>query len=238
LAEYGDNFGFDEQAGGLVPVTNIQKIIAARMLESKRTMPAFYLTIHADLTDMTRLRRELGRSLGAKIGSNDFIMRAMAIAVEKFPLFAGQLKGDVIEIASTVNVGLAVAAPQGLVVPVIKDAHKKSLVKIAEESKILTNKARSNKLSLADLTGCCITLSNLGVYNIESFVAVAPPGECAIVAIGRAVETSLPKDGSVYERKMMALTLAADHRIVNGTYAAQFLECIKGLLENPQELIK
>jgi pyruvate dehydrogenase E2 component (dihydrolipoamide acetyltransferase) len=219
------------------PVSRIQKIIAAKMLESKRTMPAFYLTAHADLTEMLHIRRNLGRSLGARIASNDFILKAMALAVEEYPLLAGRIVGEEIHIAPTVNVGFAVAAPHGLVVPVIKDAQRKTLVEIAQDTKMLTDNARANKLRHADLQGACITLSNLGVYNIESFIAVAPPGQCSILAIGRTVEVSVPKDGNFYERKHMAFTLAADHRIVNATHAAAFLRYIIDLLEKPDQII-
>jgi pyruvate dehydrogenase E2 component (dihydrolipoamide acetyltransferase) len=235
VTEFFDNAKPDEN--GRIPVSRIQKIIAARMLESKRTIPTFYLRAQADITDLTRMRRELGRSHKAKIGTNDFIIKAMATGVEQFPLMAGQFAGDYIQIAETVNVGLAVAAPQGLVVPVIKNAHRKSLAEIAHDSKTLTDKARSNKLTLTDLTGATITLSNLGVYNIESFLAVAPPGECSILAVGRAVETSVPRDGNFYERKLMSLTIAADHKVVAGAYAAGFLNYIAELLQQPERLI-
>jgi pyruvate dehydrogenase E2 component (dihydrolipoamide acetyltransferase) len=216
-----------------IPVTRIQKIIASRMLLSKQTIPCFYLKEQADLTDLGVFRRQFGRSTGAKIGTNDCIICAMARAVAKYPLMAGQLAGDFIEIASTVNVGLAVAAPQGLVVPVVKDAHKKTLIEIAKDTKDITDKARSNKLTIADLEGACITLSNLGVYEIESFYAVSPPRQCSIVAVGQAIDMYVPKEGGFADRKMMMITLSADYKVVTATYAAAFLNHIIQQLQNP-----
>ncbi|MDO8304142.1 MAG: 2-oxo acid dehydrogenase subunit E2 [Sedimentisphaerales bacterium] len=223
---------------GRVAVTRIQKIIASRMLASKRDIPCFYLKAQADLTDLAAFRRQFGRSKKVKIGTNDCIICAMARAVEKYPLMAGQLVDDSIQIAPTVNVGLAVAAPQGLVVPVVKNAHKKTLVEIAVDTQLLTDKARSNVLTLADLKGACITLSNLGVYEIESFYAVSPPGQCSIVAVGKTIDTCIPKDGGFVNRKMMMITLAADYKVVTATCAAAFLNCIIDQLQNPDSLTK
>jgi pyruvate dehydrogenase E2 component (dihydrolipoamide acetyltransferase) len=219
-----------------IVVTRIQKLIASRMLASKQNIPCFYLKESADVTDLAGFRRQFGRSQKVKIGTNDCIICAMARAMEKYPLLAGQLVGDSIEIAPTVNVGLAVAAPQGLVVPVIKDAHKKTIIEIAADTQHLADKARSNKLVPADLEGACITLTNLGVYEIESFYAVSPPGQCSIVAIGKTIDTCIPKDGGFANRKMMMITLSADYRIVTATYAAAFLNCVVNQLQNPESL--
>jgi pyruvate dehydrogenase E2 component (dihydrolipoamide acetyltransferase) len=233
----GLEFSTSENDSGRMAVTRIQKIIASRMLYSKQNIPCFYLKEQADVTDLGTFRRRLGRSSGDKISTNDCIVCAMARSIEKYPLMAGQLAGDFIQIAPTVNIGLAVAAPQGLVVPVIKDAQKKTLAEIAKDAQELTNKARSNKLVVADLEGACTTLTNLGVYEIESFYAVSPPGQCSIVAVGRAIDTCVPKNGSFSDRKMMMITLSADYRVVTATYAAAFLNHVINLLQNPDLLI-
>ena len=222
---------------GKLPVSRIQRIIGSRMLDSKLTKPSFYLRLQVDMTDLSATRREIGRKLKVKLGTNDFLIKAMALGIEQFPLFAADLKGDYLEIAPTVNVGLAIAAAQGLVVPVIKDCHTKPLLDIAKESQHLIEKARANKLTHDDLTGACISLTNLGVYNIESFYAVMPPGQCSILAIGRNIETSVPIEGGFADRKMLAMTLAADYRIVTASYAAQFLNYVKARLENPRSLL-
>jgi pyruvate dehydrogenase E2 component (dihydrolipoamide acetyltransferase) len=229
LSAHGENAGF-------VAVTRIQKLIASRMLWSKASIPCFYLKEQADLTELAAFRRQFGRAHGSKISTNDCIICAMARALAKYPLMAGQMVGDFIEIAPTVNVGLAVAAPQGLVVPVVKDAHKKTLIEIAKNTQQLTDKARSNKLTLTDLEGACITLSNLGVYEIESFYAVSPPGQCSIVAVGQAIDACIPKDGGFLARKMMMITLSADYRVVTGIYAAAFLNHIIDQLQNPSTM--
>jgi pyruvate dehydrogenase E2 component (dihydrolipoamide acetyltransferase) len=219
-----------------IAVTKIQKIIASRMLASKQNIPTFYLKESADVTDLASFRRQFGRSQKVKIGTNDCIIFAMGRAVEKFSLMAGQLVDEYIQIAPTVNIGLAVAAPQGLVVPVIKDVQKKTLVQIAADTQLLTDKARSNALALTDLEGACITLTNLGVYEIESFYAVSLPGQCSIAAVGKTLDTCVPKDGGFTNRKMMAITVSADYRIVTATYAAAFLNCVIDQLQNPPSL--
>jgi len=232
--------GFDPSSpppDGRLPISRIQKIISSRMLKSKQEKPSYYLRINADMTLLTTTRREIGRKLKVKLATNDFLIKAMALAVEEYPLLAADLKGDFFEIAPTVNIGLAISAPQGLVVPVIKDCHTKSLIDIAKDSQDFIEKARSNKLTPNDLSGACITLTNLGVFNIESFYAVMPPGQCAILAIGRNIETSIPIENGFAERKLLAITLAADYRIVTARYGAQFLNRIKELLESPRSLI-
>jgi pyruvate dehydrogenase E2 component (dihydrolipoamide acetyltransferase) len=219
--------------GKNIPVTSIQKLIASRMLWSKANIPCFYLKEQADITELAAFRRQFGREAGIKISTNDCIIYAMARGISKYPLMAGQLVGEFVEIAPAVNVGFAVAAPQGLVVPVIKNAENKTLAEIARDSQALTDKARSNKLTLTDLEDACITLTNLGVYEIESFYAVSPPGQCSIAAVGQALDSLVPRGGNMENRKMMMITLSADYKVVTGTYAAAFLNYMIELLQNP-----
>ena len=145
------------------------------MLQSKQQIPCFYLESHADVTELMGMRRKLNRKLKVKITLNDFIVRAIGLAVKEFPLMAGQLDGGMIRIAETVNVGLAISAPQGLVVPVLRRVESKTLADIAKENAELLQKAQSNSLKPDELTGACVTLSNLGVYGIDSFIAIVPP---------------------------------------------------------------
>jgi pyruvate dehydrogenase E2 component (dihydrolipoamide acetyltransferase) len=219
-----------------IPLTRIQKLISQRMLESKQTQPCFYLTAKADVSQIADLRRTLSKQLGTRISMNDFFIRAMAIAVEKFPLMAGSFKDDYIEIAETVNIGLAVAAPKGLVVPVVKNANNKSLADIAKNTIELIEKAKNNKLSLDDLTGACTTLSALGMFGIDSFLAIPSPGQCSIVSVGKIIEEPIFRDGAVTSRKIVEFGLTADHRIVTPDYAAGFLTEITSLVSNPQKL--
>ncbi|HUT29903.1 MAG TPA: 2-oxo acid dehydrogenase subunit E2 [Sedimentisphaerales bacterium] len=233
-----------------IPVTRIQKLIGERMLESKRTKPCFYMQSTADVTELMRMRPRLSKSLGVKITSNAFLIRALALAVRKYPLVIGVVAEDGrsdesvagetvtgIRIPETINVGFAVNAPQGLVVPVIREADTKPLAEIARMEKMLTEKARSNKLTLEDMEGETIALSNLGAYGIDSFIGIVPPPTSTILSVGNVVQTVVPRNGVPAARKTMSLTLAADHRIVDGAYAAGFLDYIREQLENPRELV-
>ena len=218
--------------GETVPLSRLQKITAQRMLQSKGEIPCFYLTATVDMTALVELRTRLNETSEVKLSYNDFIMRAIAIAMEEFPLMAGQLVGDTVKLADSINIGLAVSVPDGLVAPVVKDVQRKDVVQIARESKALIEKARNNKLAPADLEGGCITITNLGAFGIKSFIAIVVPGQCSILGIGQITDTCVPKDGNIMVRKLMDMTLSVDHRIVNGMYAAQFLGLIKKVLEN------
>ena len=220
-----------------IPLTRIQSLIGQRMLHSKQHKPCFYLSIKADVTELMGLRHEYSKAVSVRVATNDFCIRAMGLAMEKYPLMAGQFDGDHIQIAGSIDIGLAVSAPQGLVVPIIRNADNKPLPQIARETAELVNKARSNNLTPADMAGATITLTGLGMYGIDSFIAIASPCQCGILAIGKPTETIMPIDGNFVIRKMVGFTLAADHRIVNCDYAAGFLKEIAHLLENPKKLM-
>jgi pyruvate dehydrogenase E2 component (dihydrolipoamide acetyltransferase) len=220
-----------------IPLTRIQKLIGERMLRSKLTKPCFYIESKADVTELMALRLKLGKSLGVKITSNAFFIRVLALAARKYPLMVGKPDEDYIRLADAINVGFAVNTPQGLVVPVIKHAGKKNLAEIARQEKLLTKKARSNKLTLVEMEGETVALSNLGVYGIDSFLGIVPPPTSIILCVGNVVRTVVPADGQIVTRKITGLSLAVDHRIINGVYAAEFLKFIVEQLQNPQRLI-
>ncbi len=207
------------------------------MLESKRTKPCYYIGIKADTTELMDSRHELKKRLGVKITSNAFYIRALGLAVKEFPLMVGSLQGDSIKIADSVNVGFAVSAPHGLVVPVVKNADKKSLAEIAVLEKELTDKARSNKLTLDEISGETIGLSNLGVYDIDSFIGIVPPPATTILNVGNTLRTVVPKDDQVVIRKITDLTIAVDSKVVPDPYAAKFLAHIAELLKGPKQII-
>jgi len=223
----------DKSSKNYVPLTRIQKLIGERMLKSKLDKPCFYIESKADVTELMGLRPVLKKSLGIKITTNAFYIRTLALAAKKYPIMVGRLDGDNITIAGAINVGFAVNAPQGLIVPVIKDADKKTLAEIARLEKSLTEKARSNKLTLDQMEAETIALSNLGAYGMDSFVGIVPPPASTILAIGNVIKTVFPENGKAIVRKMVSLTLAVDHRIVNETYAARFLRFIKEQLQDP-----
>ena len=239
--------------GETIPVNRLQKITAQKMLKSKQEIPCFYLTVKADVTELVKLRNKLNKtsdvhpvrnsignnmrqkgkiSNGVKVAYNDFIIKAVAIGLEKFPIMTGQSAGDTIQLAKAINIGLAITVPGGLVAPIIKNVNKKDVFQIARDSKELIEKARSNKLAPTDLEGGCITVSNLGAFGIESFIPIVVPGQCSILGIGRIIDTCVPDDGGFIARKLMSMTLSVDHKVTNGAYAAQFLDFVRKLLED------
>ena len=220
-----------------IPLTRIQKLIGKRMLASKLNNPCFYLSIKADVTEMMSLRPKLRKYLGVKITTNCFYIRSLALACRKYPLMLGKLNGSSIKIPSHINVGFAVNASQGLVVPVLKNADEKSLSEIAKQEKLLTEKARDNNLTIEDISDEAIALSYLGPYAIDTFLAIVPPQTSAILAIGNITHDLIPKSGGTCERRKVSLTLAVNHKVINGDYAAKFLNQIKEYLQNPQQVI-
>jgi len=218
--------------GATIPLNRLQKITAERMLKSKREIPCFYLTVKADVTELVKLRTKLNETSDIKISYNDFIMKAVAIGLEKFPIMTGQLAGDAIKLADAIHVGLAIAVPDGLVAPVVKNVNKKVISQIARDSQALIERARSNKLSPTDLEGGCITVTNLGALGIESFIPIVVPGQCSILGIGQITDTCVPEDGNIPIRKLMNMTLSVDHKVTNGAYAAQFLDFVRKQLED------
>lgn len=220
-----------------VKLTRIQKLIGQRMLKSKQEKPCFYIRLKADVTDLMGMRHKLSKSAGVKITTNAFYIRAMALAAKKYPLMLGIFAGDYIKIADAINIGFAVSAAEGLFVPVIKNADTKSLAEIARREKELTEKARANKLTLEDMEGETIALSNLGSYGLDWFLGIVPPPASTILAVGNVIEELVPLHGRPTARKMVSLSLAADARIIQAPCAAEFLNYIKQQLENPQTLV-
>jgi pyruvate dehydrogenase E2 component (dihydrolipoamide acetyltransferase) len=230
-----------------VSLSRIQRLIGERMLTSKRSKPCFYLQTRADVTELMGMRHALSKNLGVKITSNAFFIRALALAAREHPLMVGRFMwqdptpppaGAVIRIAENVNVGFAVNTARGLIVPIVHHAERKSLAEIAREEKRLTDGARSNTLTLEDLEGETIALSNLGAYDLDSFFGIIPPPASTILSAGKVSAALMPLDGRIVVRKMVSLSLAVDHRIVNGEYAAGFLTSLTDLLADPQRLTR
>ncbi len=222
--------------GATIPLNRLQKITAQRMLKSKQEIPCFYLTVKADVTDLVEFRTKFNQTSDIEVAYNDFIIRAVAIGLEKFPIMTGQLAGDKITLADGIGVGLAITVPGGMVAPIVKNVSKKDVAEIARDSKALIERARSNRLSLADLEGGCITISNLGAFGIDSFIPIVVPGQCSILGIGRITDACVPENDGFAVRKLMSMTLSVDHKVTNGAYAAQFLDFVRKLLEDPSNL--
>ncbi|MFH1718319.1 MAG: 2-oxo acid dehydrogenase subunit E2 [Planctomycetota bacterium] len=220
-----------------LPLTRIQKLIGQRMLKSKLSKPCFYIESMADVTQLLAIRPKLRKSLGVRITTNAFYIRVLALASQAYPLVTGTLDSDCIRLADAINVGFAVNAPQGLVVPVVKNACGKTLPEIAREEKLLTDKARDNQLTLVEIEGETIALSNLGAYGIDSFLGIVPPPTSTILAVGNVEPIVVGSNGEFVGRKKVCLSLAVDRRVVNEIYAARFLNFIQEKLQNPERLI-
>ncbi len=226
----------EARLGATIALNRLQRITAERMLKSKQEIPCFYLTVRADVTNLVARRAELNASGDVKVSFNDFIMKAVATGLEKFPIMTGQLAGSAIKLADAIHIGLAISVPDGLVAPLVKDVNKKGLKQIARDSQALIERTRADKLDLSDLEGGCITVSNLGAFGIESFIPIVVPGQCTILGIGKITDTCVPDNGNILVRKLMNMTLSVDHKVANGAYAAQFLDLVRNLLEEPSGL--
>jgi len=227
------------KAGEVVPLSAMRRVIAERMLDSKRTIPCYYLEMDADATDLVCLRNKLNaKGEHGKITFNDFILRACGMALRAMPVVNSRLSAGGIERRSEVNVGFAVALDDGLIVPVVRSVDAKPLRQISVEAADLTERARSKKLRPEEYQGGCMTISNLGMFGIKSFIAVVNPGESTIMGLGMIDDRVVCRQGGIQVRKIMTLTLSADHRLVDGAVGAQFLEAIRDLLEAPTKLVE
>jgi pyruvate dehydrogenase E2 component (dihydrolipoamide acetyltransferase) len=216
-----------------VPLTNIRKTIARRLTEAWQ-IPVFQLQASADMTRVNALVPKLReRDPEIRVTVTDVLTKVCAHALMRHPEVNAEFTEDAILIHSSANIGLAVAAPQGLVVPVIRDAHLLPLSVIARQRSDLVGRARENKLRAEDLEGGTFTISNLGMYAVESFTAVLNPPQAAIVAVGATEERVVPVDGEMVVRPMVTLTGTFDHRAVDGAPAAAFLQTLKESLEDP-----
>ncbi|HDS83865.1 MAG TPA: hypothetical protein ENN97_01525 [Phycisphaerales bacterium] len=224
--------------GQKIPLNRLQRIVAEKMLWSKQHIPCFYLTIRADVTALVALRAKLNKTSSVKLSFNDFILRALAAGMQHYPIMTGQLDGDHIQLAASLDFGLAISTDDGLIAPIVRDCGARSVYDIAAYCKDLIERTRAGKLTLDDLEGGCITVSNLGGFGIEAFIPIVVPGQTSILGVGAITDTVVPSDGNLLVRKLMTLTLSVDHKVVNGAEAAQFLDFVKKHLEHPDALVE
>ena len=220
-------------------LTRLQQTVARRMAESKATAPDFVLNVDVDMEEAVDLRKRLKAAAveGQAVPSfNDFVVKAAALALVDFPRANGAYRDGKFELYSRVNVGVAVAGQDALVVPTVFDADSKSLGQIAKESRALAERVRAGAITPPELSSGTFTVSNLGMFGIQSFVAVINPPQAAILAVGAMQPTPVVRDGEVVVRNIMRLTLACDHRILYGADAAELLGRIRERLENPLQL--
>lgn len=224
-----------------VALTNIQRVSAIRLTESKQQAPHFYLTSAMDVTELFAFRARINATLVAadegKVSVNDLLVKAVAVALRRNRSINVSFAGDKLLVHKAIHLGVAVATPAGLLVPVIRDADRKSVSEIATESRDLATRARDRKLRAQEMSGGTFTISNLGMFGIEQFTAVINSPESAILAVGAAAEELRLDGDAVVARKILRVTMSADHRAIDGAVAAQFLATLKELVEDPLRIV-
>jgi pyruvate dehydrogenase E2 component (dihydrolipoamide acetyltransferase) len=219
-----------------LPVTTMRKVIAQRLTEVKPGVPHFYLNVDIEMDQALKLREE-AKAQDLKVSVNDIIVKAVAVAVRRFPRVNQVFAGDVIHQLQNVDVGIAVAIEDGLITPIVKDADQKGLAEIAGEVRELADRAKKKALKPDEYTGGSITVSNLGMFGIDSFIAVINPPQASILAVGKVEPKVVVRDGQMVIRQMMSMTFSGDHRVVDGAVGAQFLKIVRDLLEQPMRLL-
>jgi pyruvate dehydrogenase E2 component (dihydrolipoamide acetyltransferase) len=223
-----------------IPLTNMRRTVARRLVESMQSAPHFYLTIQVDADALLELRAELNRRLadeGTKLSVNDLLVKACAVALRAHPEINVSWGGDKLLRHRRVHIGIAVAVEGGLIVPVVRDADQKTVSQISREAKALIERARAGKLRPEEFTGGTFTISNLGMFGIDQFTAVINPPEAAILAVGTTTTEPVVLDGQLATRQRMKLTMSIDHRAVDGATGAQFLAALKAILEEPLRML-
>ncbi len=224
-----------------IPHTNIRKVIAKRLLEAKRTIPHFYLTVDCRIDRLLELRAEANTKSGGdfKLSVNDFVIRAAALALRKVPGANAGWMEHAIRRYETVDVSLAVAIDDGLVTPIIRNADHKGLAQISNEAKALAERARAKPMALApeEYQGGGFTISNLGMYGVREFAAIINPPQACVLAVGAGEQRPVVIDGVLSVATVMTCTLSCDHRVVDGALGAAWLAAFKGLLEDPLTML-
>ncbi|MGZ9265439.1 MAG: dihydrolipoamide acetyltransferase family protein, partial [Candidatus Deferrimicrobiaceae bacterium] len=222
-----------------VPLNRMRKTIARRMTESKTTAPHFYVTVELNMDEAMKMREQLNSVApeGERISVSDMVVAAAARTLVRFPALNASYREDNLEMHPQVNIGIAVALEDGLIPPVLRDADKKPLKRIAAESRALADRARANKLRSDDLGGGTFTVSNLGMFDVDEFIAIINPPEAAILAVGAVTRRPVAAAGEVRIASLMKTTLSVDHRVADGAQAGRFMQELKKLLENPVTLL-
>ena len=223
-----------------VPLTKMRRTIAERMLQSVGEAPQFTVSIESDMTAFIDLRKKINETLGTgeeKVSINDMLIKAVCIAVKAVPWINSKFTAEAIHLFSHVHIGVAVALPQGLVVPVIRNAESLPLKEISRASADLIKRAKSDAAKPEELSGGTITVSNLGMLGINHFTAILNPPESAILAVGGIVDKPAAVQGQVTVRPMMDITATFDHRVIDGYTGAQFMAELKRIIESPLNIL-
>jgi pyruvate dehydrogenase E2 component (dihydrolipoamide acetyltransferase) len=223
-----------------VPVSQMRKTIAKRLVTSIGPVPTFYLTVDVDMTRMMEARERMNAALekqGAKVSVNDLLIKATALALKRHPEINAQWHDDHIKRFHRVHVGVAVAVEDGLITPVVRDADLKGATQIGAEVRELAGRAREKKLQPDEYTGATFSISNLGMFGIEEFTAIINPPEAAILAVGTVEERVIVEDGEAMIAPRMKMTMSCDHRVIDGASGARFLQTLKSFLEEPAMIL-
>ncbi|WP_016770179.1 pyruvate dehydrogenase complex dihydrolipoamide acetyltransferase [Rickettsia sibirica] len=221
----------------LVPNNNIRKIIAKRLLESKQTVPHFYLSIECNVDKLLDIREDINKFFSedksTRISVNDFIILAVAKALQEVPNANASWGEDAIRYYNNVDISVAVAIENGLVTPIVKNANQKNILELSREMKALIKKAKDNKLTPEEFQGGGFTISNLGMYGIKNFNAIINPPQSCIMGVGASAKRAIVKNDQITIATIMDVTLSADHRVVDGAVGAEFLAAFKKFIESP-----
>jgi len=214
-----------------VAMSRMRQVIASRLVESKQTIPHFYVTVKADITDLVKYRAQL-KEQGIGYSINDFILEAVVLSLEEFPVVNSTTDGKTVSWRGDVELGMAVSVEKGLLVPVIRAAQTLTMSELNAQTKALVIKSREGKLTPDEMVGSSFTVSNMGMLGVDQFSAIINPGEAGILAVSSGCQVPAVVKGEIKIRTIMAMTLSADHRIVDGATAAQFINAIKEKLED------
>ena len=215
------------------PLSQMRKVIANRLSESKFSSPHFYLTSEIDVENLMNLRQNVNKTLEAKISYNDIIIKAVAFSLKKHPNINISWDKDHIIFNKNINIGVAIAVEEGLLVPVIKDTDKHNILDISTKIKEFADRAKNKKIGLEELTGNTFTVSNLGMFGIDEFTAIINPPDACILAVGAIKQKPVVKNNDIVVGHTMKVTLSSDHRLVDGAEGAKFLKTLKTVLESP-----
>ncbi len=217
----------------VIPFAGMRQAIAERMMESLHSMAQLTLTVKADVTELVGLREVLSQRWETRLSYTDFLIKAVALALREHPILNSTLVGEEIVIHDEIHIGVAVALEDGLIVPVVRNADRKSLLEIHQTVQDIAERARKGTLSVDEVTGSTFTITNLGMYGIDAFTPIINPPEVAILGVGRIFEELVPVGGQIALRSRMVLSLTIDHRVVDGAPGAAFLQTVTRFLEHP-----
>ena len=228
-----------EESGDRMDLSRMRQTIARVTGDSKRETPHFYVSSDVDMSKVMALRADINQAVPSesRVSVNDLIVKACAMALQRYPKFNAFFRGDHLQMNANVNIGIAIALESGLIVPGINGCENKTLVEIAASSRDLISRAHTGTLRNEEYSGTTFSISNLGMFDVDSFTAIIYPPHAAILAVGRVKEQPVVREGQVVVSQMMNATLSVDHRVADGAEAAQMLMEVKRLLENPVTLL-